>query len=148
MYYYKRLIALIAGIIIVILFAGAAAWFVTPYDPWFASLVKPALMTSAEIHSALWFFIYLLIAFGVSSTIVGKRNRHEFFLWLSVIILSVMYTAFMFAMKNPPLAALPLALAAIITVKLFFSDSCVSRAVIACWYVYLLAVQYGYIMLN
>lgn len=148
MYYYKRLIALIAGILIVILFAGAAALFVTPYDEWFISLETPSLMTSQNLHSVLWFFVYLLIAVAISSTIVGKRNKREFALWLVVIALSVVYTAFMFTLKNPPLAALPLSLAAILTVVLFFHETNLSRAVIACWYVYLLAVQYGYIMLN
>ena len=148
MYYYKRLIALIAGILIVIVFAGAAALFVTPYDEWFTALETPALMTSQNLHSVLWFFVYLLIAIAISSTIVGKRNKREFILWLVVIALSVVYTAFMFALRNPPLAALPLALAAILGVILFFHDCTASRAVIACWYIYLLAVQYGYIMLN
>lgn len=148
MYYYKRLIALIGGIIIVILFAGAAALFVTPYDEWFLSLEVPALMTSTNLHSILWFFVYLLIAIAISSTIVGKRSKREFTLWIAVIALSVVYTAFMFTLRNPPLAALPLALAAILTVILFFHECYASRAAIACWYIYLLAVQYGYIMLN
>ncbi len=148
MYYYKRLIALIAGILIVILFAGAAALFVTPYDEWFTSLETPALMTSRNVHSVLWFVVYLLVAVAISSTIVGERNQREFMLWITVIVLSVVYTAFMFTLRNPPLAALPLALAAILAVILFFHECYVSRAVIACWYIYLLAVQYGYIMLN
>lgn len=133
---------------IVIVFAGAAALFVTPYDPWFLSLEKPALMTSEELHSLLWFCVYLLIAVAISSTMVGKRNKREFVLWIAVIALSVTYTAFMFYLRNPVLAVFPLSLAAILTLAQFFLETNASRAAIVCWYVYLLAVQYGYIMLN